>query len=56
MLACSRCAAPSRVVAFVIAWAIGLALHTHAADTLGVAFEFYDGAFHDRSGSHWAAG
>ncbi|MFT3965306.1 MAG: hypothetical protein QM690_05440 [Sphingobium sp.] len=27
---------------------IGLALHTHPADTLGVAFEFYDGAFHDR--------
>lgn len=27
---------------------IGLALHTHPADTLGVAFEFYDGGFHER--------
>lgn len=27
---------------------IGLALHTHPADTLGVAFEFYDGEFHTR--------
>ncbi|HEX7856556.1 MAG TPA: hypothetical protein VF503_23005 [Sphingobium sp.] len=27
---------------------IGLALHTHPADTFGVAFEFYDGSFHDR--------
>lgn len=26
---------------------IGVALHTHPADTLGVAFEFYDGHFHD---------
>jgi hypothetical protein len=29
---------------------IGLALHTHPADCFGVAFEFYDGYFHDR---HW---
>lgn len=29
---------------------IGAALHTHPADTLGVAFEFYDGSFHD---NHW---
>lgn len=28
---------------------IGLALHTDPADTLGVAFEFYDGEFHERS-------
>lgn len=28
---------------------IGLALHTHPADTLGVAFEFYDGEFHTRT-------
>lgn len=28
---------------------IGIALHTHPADTLGVAFEFYDGEFHDRT-------
>jgi hypothetical protein len=27
---------------------IGLALHTHPEDTLGVAFEFYDGDFHWR--------
>lgn len=26
---------------------IGLALHTHPADTLGVAFEFYGGEFHE---------
>lgn len=31
-----------------IARDIGLALHTHPADTLGVAFEFYAGSFHDR--------
>ncbi len=29
---------------------IGLALHTHPADCFGIAFEFYDGSFHDR---HW---
>lgn len=28
---------------------IGMALHTHPADTLGVAFEFYDGEFHENS-------
>jgi len=28
---------------------IGLALHTHPADCFGVAFEFYDGYFHDRT-------
>lgn len=27
---------------------IGLALHTHPADCFGIAFEFYDGYFHDR--------
>lgn len=27
---------------------IGLAVHTHPADCFGVAFEFYDGSFHDR--------
>jgi catechol 2,3-dioxygenase-like lactoylglutathione lyase family enzyme len=27
---------------------IGLALHTHPADGFGIAFEFYDGYFHDR--------
>jgi hypothetical protein len=27
---------------------IGLALHTHPADGFGIAFEFYDGSFHDR--------
>ena len=27
---------------------IGLALHTHPADCLGVSFEFYGGYFHDR--------
>lgn len=27
---------------------IGLALHTHPADCLGVSFEFYGGCFHDR--------
>ena len=26
---------------------IGVALHTHPADCFGVAFEFYDGGFHD---------
>jgi catechol 2,3-dioxygenase-like lactoylglutathione lyase family enzyme len=31
-----------------IARDIGLAVHTHPADTLGVAFEFYDGSFHER--------
>jgi hypothetical protein len=30
---------------------IGLAIHTHPADTLGVAFEFYEGGFHERE---WA--
>jgi hypothetical protein len=29
---------------------IGLALHTHPADCFGIAFEFYDGSFHER---HW---
>jgi len=44
---------------------VGVALHTHPDDTLGVAFEFYDGYFHDRtwdaldgrlmhSASYWA--
>ena len=33
-----------------IARDIGVALHTHPADSLGVAFEFYDGSFHD---NHW---
>ena len=28
---------------------IGEALHTHPADCFGIAFEFYDGEFHDRS-------
>ncbi|MCE7795840.1 VOC family protein [Sphingobium sufflavum] len=28
---------------------ICLAVHTHPTDTLGVAFEFYDGSFHDRT-------
>ncbi len=27
---------------------IGVAAHTHPADTLGVAFEFYEGSIHDR--------
>ena len=27
---------------------IGLALHTHPADCFGIAFEFYDGSFHER--------
>lgn len=46
-----------------IARDIGVALHTHPADTLGVAFEFYDGQFHDNDwpllgrkmhpASHW---
>jgi hypothetical protein len=27
---------------------IGVALHTHPADCFGVAFEFYDGSFHER--------
>ena len=27
---------------------IGIALHTHPADCFGIAFEFYDGYFHDR--------
>lgn len=31
-----------------IARDIGMALHTHPADSLGIAFEFYDGEFHDR--------
>jgi hypothetical protein len=31
---------------------IGLALHTHPEDCFGIAFEFYDGEFHDR---HWDA-
>ena len=31
-----------------IARDIGLAVHTHPADTLGVSFEFYDGEFHTR--------
>lgn len=30
-----------------IARDIGVALHTHPQDTLGVAFEFYGGSFHD---------
>lgn len=30
---------------------VGLAVHTHPADTLGIAFEFYDGSFHERE---WA--
>jgi hypothetical protein len=30
-----------------IARDIGVALHTHPEDTLGVAFEFYGGSFHD---------
>jgi catechol 2,3-dioxygenase-like lactoylglutathione lyase family enzyme len=32
-----------------IARDIGLALHTHPADGLGIAFEFYDGGFHERA-------
>ena len=46
-----------------IARDIGVALHTHPHDTLGVAFEFYDGSFHDNDwpllgrkmhpASHW---
>ncbi len=28
---------------------VGLALHTHPEDTFGVAFEFYDGEFHERN-------
>lgn len=31
-----------------IARDIGMAVHTHPADTLGVAFEFYEGGFHER--------
>lgn len=27
---------------------IGLALHTHPADCIGISFEFYGGSFHDR--------
>ncbi len=28
---------------------VGVAVHTHPADCFGVAFEFYDGYFHDRN-------